>query len=80
MTIEERMLSTHFHSLSHYYKDGLKKMKFKPYFRDPKAKETIVSISTSKKEIYYTRHDLTGMITHAVILQNEHVSRYYVDS
>lgn len=77
MTLEEKMLSTHLTSLSYHYKDDLKKMKFKDCFRDKKDMESIVSISNFKKEIYYTRHDMTGLVTHSVVLQNDMISRYY---
>ena len=77
MTLEERMVSTHLDSLSFHYKDDYKKMKFKECFVDKSDRYSIVSISSLKKEIYYTRHDMTGVITHSVVLRDDMVSRYY---
>lgn len=73
MTVQERMYSTHMDSLSYYYRDDAV-IQFEPAFRDPKDKETIVS--KSEKEIYVTRHMMTGEPCSCIIFKGDWFDRF----
>ena len=74
MNSQEKIIDSHLQSLSAHYGSKLKSMKFAaPIFED---KESVVSISERKKEVYFTRHYISGHYmsqypTHAVILAGE---------
>jgi hypothetical protein len=76
MTPEERLIDTHLVALSGHYGDNLKKMKFNPPVITPLERDSVVSISPSKKEAYVTRHHIAGHFqasvpTHAVIFKGD---------
>jgi hypothetical protein len=73
MTIEERMYSTHMDSLSYHYRNDAS-IQFQPAFRDPKDRETIVS--KSDKQIYVTRHMMTGEPCSSIIFQGDWFDRF----
>ncbi|NBW57508.1 hypothetical protein EB118_22465 [bacterium] len=74
MTDKEKLIESHLQSLSAHYGDRLNGMKFAcPIFED---RESVVSISESKKEAYLTRHHIAGHYlsqfpTHVVILAGD---------
>ena len=72
--IDGKMLSTHMHSLTSHY-ENYKEFKFDKAYRDPTDRETIVSKSRAIKEIYVTRHDNQGYVTHSLIFQGEYCNR-----
>lgn len=72
--IDNRMLATHMHALTSHYSNA-KEYKFDVAYSDPSDKETVVSKSKAKREIYVTRHDNQGNVTHSIIFQNEYCSR-----
>jgi hypothetical protein len=83
MTPEERLIDTHLRSLSAQYGDNLKKMKFNPPVITLLERDSVVSISPSKKEAYVTRHYIAGHFqssvpTHAVIFSGECFDRIAV--
>jgi hypothetical protein len=59
----ERMHKFHNEALDFHFKDELKKKKFEEPFLNLDDTETIVSVNYKTREIYYTRHDMTGNIT-----------------
>ncbi len=78
MTTEEKLIQTHLNSLLAHYGDKLKSMKFaSPVFED---KDSVISISESKREAYLTRHYISGHYmgnypTHAVIFNGDWFDR-----
>lgn len=83
MTSEERLIETHLKSLSAQYGDNLKKMKFNAPVITPLEKDSVVSISPSKKEAYVTRHYIAGHFqsnvpTHVMVFNGECFNRIAV--
>lgn len=83
MTPEERLIDTHLIALSGHYGDNLKKMKFNAPVITPLERDSVVSISPSKREAYVTRHHIAGHFqasvpTHAVIFNGEFFNRIAV--
>ena len=83
MTPQERLIATHLRSLSAQYGDNLKKMKFNAPVITPLERDSVVSISPSKREAYVTRHHIAGHFqssvpTHAVIFNGDCFNRIAV--
>lgn len=70
---EEKMFKAHLECRSYHYKDNVKD--FKEPYRDPRDNETIASIS--KKEIFVTRHLITGETTHSIVFKDDWYDRFY---
>jgi len=78
--LEDRQLNAHLKALSGHYAGLLKEMKFKPPYVDPKDKDSVISLSPSKKEAYISKHYIAGhylsdSIHYAVILKDDLLDR-----
>ena len=75
---EQKLFQTHSKALSGHYGDTLKSMKFNaPRIYE---KDSVVSVSASKKEAYVTRHHVAGHYmsdapTHSIVFNGEWFSR-----
>jgi hypothetical protein len=77
---EERQINAHLKALSGHYLDSLKEMRFKPPYVDPKDRDSVISLSLSKKEAFISKHYIPGhylsdSIHYAVILKDELLNR-----
>jgi len=77
---EERQINAHLKALSGHYLNELKNMKFKPPYVDPKDKDSVISLSSSRKEAFISKHYIVGhylsdSIHYAVILKEDHLNR-----
>lgn len=75
MTRAEKMLANHMSSLSSYYGDDLKSMKFDIAKIMDKDNDSAVSHSISKKVGFVTRHLLTSDVTHSIVFEKEWYDR-----
>jgi len=83
MTPEEKLIDTHLKALSGHYGVNLKKMKFNPPVVTPLERDSVVSISPSKKEAYVTRHHIAGHFqanvpTHSIVFNGDWWNRIAV--